>query len=115
MTVYLIKLRQNIFEITLTVAFLLGLSLAYFLSIVISFFLQEPVKATSTIKLNNAPNYSRSKESQPEQDIIINLATGNLLRGTPKEQENDKNATPFNLEGITLIGILAGSPWYARA
>ena len=48
-------------------------------------------------------------------DEIGQIVTGNLIRGAPPKVEDDAQATPFDLGGITLIGILAGSPRYARA
>ena len=113
MAVYLLRLRQNIFEVTLITAFLLGLSLAYLLSKLVTFYFQEPADRFPTINIKNSAAFARTRGTLPERNSMVEIATGNLFRGTPKL--NEEESVAFDLDGLTLIGILAGAARYARA
>lgn len=110
---YLIKLRQNIFQITLVSASVFGLSLAYLMNKSIIFFLKEPLlKSKGSASLLQRQDNS---ENIPDRDQVVSLAAANLLRGTVTSLDGEQKAGQFSIEGLTLIGIIAGSPRYARA
>ncbi len=115
MNTYLIKLSQNILQIILIVTFLFSLSLAYLLSKGVLFF-------TNTAHLVNeqgaiANNFQTKKvvETEVLDKIQVEaLATDNLFRGSPVVVNNTPKEQ-FDLQGLTLVGVLAGSPRIARA
>ena len=112
MSTYFIKLRQNIFQVTLATACIFGISLAYLMNKSIPFFLKEPLLTAK----ERAPIQQRQVHdtATPERSQFEALAAANLFRGTISSIEGGP-AGQFSIEGLTLIGIIAGSPRYARA
>ncbi len=111
MAAYLIKLRQNIFQTTLVAAGFLGLSLSYLVAKAVPFLLDEPLPSVSTVVGGKQMRVEATLA--PDREEILGIATSNLLRGTPVSLE--QNGEAFKIEGLTLVGIIAGAPRYARA
>ena len=109
---YLIKLKQNIFQVTLVTAVLLGISSSYLLSKSVLFFFREPV--LSNVSQRSSQSVSKEKVDIPEEAEIERVIEGNFFRGVVvKEEEGEENT--FLVDNLVLIGVLAGSPRFARA
>ncbi len=115
MTAYLIKLRQNYFQFTLITALLLGLALAYFLEKTALFFLREtPSTKVSPVNFNFRKSQPKARAALGPE-ALLEIATGNLLRHSLPEPVVEETEAPFSMEGLSLIGTVAGNARYARA
>ena len=120
MSTYLLKLSQNVFHITLATAFLLGISLAFLFSkTLLLLFTNTNKDLVNIYNLDENTNFFQLKNSvdlpPPDRTQISALATDNLFRGTPVITTQATLAASFNIQGLTLVGVLAGSPRIARA
>ncbi len=114
MTTYLIKLRQNIFSLTLVTAGMLSISVAYLIRKIIIFSLEEPLPFFSSANTSHLHQKKIITDPIPDKDEIKRIASGNLLRGTPVNFVEETNIENFNLTNLSLIGVVSGSPRYAR-
>ena len=114
MDTYLVKLRQNIFQVTLLSASIFGLSLAYLMNKSALFSLEEEAPLGGAVSVPQQAQ-ALSKASIPERSEFEALAAGNLFRGTVVALDGEGGDGQFSIEGLTLLGIIAGSPRYASA
>jgi len=109
MTEILVQLQKNIFAITFASAVFLGFSLAYLFSVGLQYFFNS---STVTVA---APENRRVAPSTPFRGLadFEPIVTGNLIRDsgltTPGPAEEAGQGE------ITVTGILAGAPSFARA
>lgn len=116
MTNYILKLKQNIFSVTLVTSGIFGTSFVYLMNNTVDFFIEDPVSiiAKSGIRQSNL-----GEVNVPELSEMDELISGNLLRGVVTTLEDEEEIVDeqenFQIDGLTLIGIISGSRRYARA
>jgi len=114
MTSLIISLNRNIFLILLISIIFFTFSLAYLSSITLNYFLMSQQERSLKIQDSRKRNISIPIPEKKPYEEYESILGGNLFQlslGVGKEEEN----LALEVKEIELLGVLAGSPMFARA
>lgn len=114
MTSLIISLNRNIFLILLISIIFFSFSLAYLSSITLNYFLMSQQERSLKIQDSRKRNISIPIPEKKPYEEYESILGGNLFQlslGVGKEEEN----LALEVKEIELLGVLAGSPMFARA
>lgn len=113
MTYILLKLNKHIFVVLLFSIVIFAFSLAYLTSLTLKFFTSPNIESITDIsKSKKSPAPILMQEKKPFEEYE-KLLFGNLLQlsmGSSKDEN-----IPVETKEIELLGVIAGSPTFARA
>lgn len=115
MTSIIITLNRNIFLILLISILLLSFSFAYLTSISLNYFLMSKQQSNIKIESPQRRNISIPLPEKKPYEEFESILSGNLLQlplGAGIESEEN---LPEEVKDIELLGVIAGSPKFARA
>lgn len=115
MTSIILTLNRNIFLIFLISIILLSFSLAYLTSVSLNYFfmtkLGNTIKITSTQKRNITLTLPEKRPYEEYESVLM----GNLFQLSLGTGEDSEENVPVEVKDIEVLGVIAGSPKFARA
>lgn len=118
MTFLLLRLQKHPFFLYLPGVLLLSLSLAYLVSVVINYYLLTKQQDSAAVTLQPAQKPAMLKlPPKPPYEDFENVLSSRLFQLSPDtgQKETKESSVAADVKDIQLLGVVAGSPVFARA